>query len=156
MAVVDASALVMTGTRADPRREVLGRWKRRRRGADFRNDLLRRIDPEPRHGRQALHRILMDPQERGELIVQLLLVRVEHLELGERHRHQLAWASSRSAARRFWNWTRLRVSWYFRRVTVRQRRCVTSGTKLRVSSCATSRLTRRSASGKSRLRPWRP
>jgi len=34
-------------------------------------------------------------------------------------------------------------------MTVRQRRCSASGTKLRVSSCATRRFTRRSASGKS-------
>ena len=45
-AVVDASALVMSGTRADPRREVLGCWKRGRHGANFRDDLLRRVDPE--------------------------------------------------------------------------------------------------------------
>jgi len=41
-------------------------------------------------------------------------------------------------------------------VTVRHRRCVTSGTKLSVSSCATRRFTRRSASGMSRFRPGRP
>jgi hypothetical protein len=50
----------------------------------------------------------------------------------------------------------LRVIWYFRRITVRQSRCSASGTKLKVSSCATSRFTRRSASGKSCLRPPAP
>jgi len=49
-----------------------------------------------------------------------------------------------------------RVSWYFRRVTVRHDRCSASGTKLRVSSFATSRFTKRSASGKSFLRPRVP
>jgi hypothetical protein len=47
----------------------------------------------------------------------------------------------------------LRVIWYLRRITVRHSRCSASGTKLEVSSCATKRFTRRSASGKSRLRP---
>ena len=42
---------------------------------------------------------------------------------------------------------------HFRRITVRQSRCSASGTKLRISSCATKRFTKRSASGKSRLRP---
>ncbi len=46
--------------------------------------------------------------------------------------------------------------WYLRRITVRQSRCSTSGTKLKVSSCATRRFTNRSASGKSFLRPPGP
>jgi hypothetical protein len=41
-------------------------------------------------------------------------------------------------------------------VTVRHRRCSASGTKLRINSRATSRFTKRSASGKSLLRPRRP
>lgn len=39
---------------------------------------------------------------------------------------------------------------------MRQRRCSAWGTKLRLNSCATSRFTRRSASGKSFLRPRGP
>src|SRR5256885_6326517 len=65
-------------------------------------------------------------------------------------------ASSRRAS----NWlcirTRSRRNWYFLRVTVRHRRCSASGTKLSVSSRATSRFTKRSASTKSLLRPRRP
>ena len=48
----------------------------------------------------------------------------------------------------------MRVTWYLRRMTVRQSRCSTSGTKLKVSSCATRRFTNRS--GKSFLRPPGP
>ena len=65
-------------------------------------------------------------------------------------------ASSSSASSRFWSCTRLRVTWYLRRITVRQSRCSASGTKLKVSSCATRRFTNRSASGKSLLRPPGP
>jgi len=42
------------------------------------------------------------------------------------------------------------------RVSVRQRRCSVSGTKLKTSSCDTSRFTNRSASRKSVLHPRRP
>ena len=66
------------------------------------------------------------------------------------------WASSSRDSSWFCNRTLLRVSWYFRRVTVRHSRCSASGTKLRISSSATSRFTKRSASGKSFLRPRRP
>ena len=65
-------------------------------------------------------------------------------------------ASSSRASSRFWSCTRLRVTWYLRRITVRQSRCSASGTKLKVSSCATRRFTNRSASGKSFLRPPGP
>ena len=65
-------------------------------------------------------------------------------------------ASSSSASNRLWSCTRLRVTWYLRRITVRQSRCSASGTKLKVSSCATRRFTNRSASGKSLLRPPGP
>src|SRR5437899_2745415 len=68
----------------------------------------------------------------------------------------LMWASSSRASKRFCSCTRLRVNWYFLRITVRQRRCSASGTKLRLNSFATSRFTRRSASGKSFLRPRGP
>ena len=64
-------------------------------------------------------------------------------------------ASSSSASNRLWSCTRS-VIWYLRRMTVRQSRCSTSGTKLKVSSCATRRFTNRSASGKSFLRPPGP
>ena len=43
----------------------------------------------------------------------------------------LMWASSSRASSWFCNRTLLRVSWYFRRVTVRHSRCSASGTKLR-------------------------
>jgi len=65
-------------------------------------------------------------------------------------------ASSSRDSSRSCSCTRLRVSWYFRRITARHRRCSASGTKLRFSSLATSRFTKRSASGKSLLRPRRP
>ena len=48
------------------------------------------------------------------------------------------------------------LNWYFRRATVHSRRCSPSGTKLRVNCRATSRFTKRAASGKSLLRPRRP
>src|SRR5215471_15906442 len=68
----------------------------------------------------------------------------------------LIWASSRRDSRWFCSRTRSRLNWYFLRVTVRHKRCSGSGTKLNVSSWATSRFTRRSASTKSLLRPRRP
>ena len=69
---------------------------------------------------------------------------------------QLDWASSNSASSWFCSRTLSRVSWYFVRVTVRQRRCSASGTKLKINPWDTSRFTRRSASKKSLLRPRRP
>src|SRR5215469_3449692 len=68
----------------------------------------------------------------------------------------LIWASSRRDSNWLCSRTRSRLNWYFLRVTVRHRRCSASGTKLNVSSRATSRLTRRSASTKSLFRPRRP
>ena len=68
---------------------------------------------------------------------------------------QLEGASSSSASSRFGHCTRLRRSGYGVRVTVPPRRGSASGTKLRMSSLATSRFTRRSASAKSFLRPRR-
>src|SRR6267143_6315824 len=68
----------------------------------------------------------------------------------------LMWASSKRDSNWFCSLTRSRFSWYFLRVTVRHRRCSASGTKLKVNSRATSRLTRRSASRKSFLRPRGP
>src|SRR6266481_4291855 len=68
----------------------------------------------------------------------------------------LIWASSRRDSNWFCNRIRARLNWNFLRVTVRHSRCSASGTKLRVSSRATSRFTRRSASTKSLLRPRRP
>jgi hypothetical protein len=56
----------------------------------------------------------------------------------------------------FCSCTRLRVNWYFLRITVRQRRCSASGTKRRVSSFAISHFTRRSAPGRSFLRACGP
>ena len=47
-------------------------------------------------------------------------------------------ACSSSASKRLRSWTRLRVSWYLVRVSVRHRRCAGSGTKLKTSSCAPS------------------
>src|SRR5262249_16857677 len=64
--------------------------------------------------------------------------------------------SSRRDSSWFCSRIRSHLSWYFLRVTVRHRRCSASGTKLKVNSWATSRFTRRSASGKSLLRPRRP
>jgi hypothetical protein len=66
------------------------------------------------------------------------------------------WASSKRDSNWFCSRTRSRVNWNFLRVTVRHRRCSASGTKLRVNSRATSRFTKRSASGKSLLRPRGP
>src|SRR5436853_3365087 len=68
----------------------------------------------------------------------------------------LMWASSRRDSNWFCSRTRSYLNWYFLRVTVRHRRCSAAGTQLRVNSWATSRFTRRSASGKSLLRPRRP
>src|SRR6184192_1424127 len=68
----------------------------------------------------------------------------------------LMWASSKRDSNWFCSRTRSHLNWYFLRVTVRHRRCSASGTKLKVNSRATSRFTRRLASGKSLLRPRRP
>ena len=65
-------------------------------------------------------------------------------------------ASSSNASKRFCNRTWLHRNWYLVRITVRHKRCSASGTKLRLSSSATSRFTRRSASAKSFLRPRGP
>jgi len=56
VAVIDAGALFVAGTRADPRGEMFGRWKRRGRGTDFGDDLLRGIHAQPGAFGQSLHR----------------------------------------------------------------------------------------------------
>jgi len=65
--VVDAGALVVPKTCAHPGRQALGRGKRRRRGADFRDDLLPRIDTETRNGRESLHGILVHAESQQRL-----------------------------------------------------------------------------------------
>jgi hypothetical protein len=68
---------------------VLGGRKRRRRGADFRDDL-RRIDTETRYSRESLHGSLMHAQQGRELLIELLHVRLQEVEFRERHREQPA------------------------------------------------------------------
>jgi len=46
MAVIDAGALFIAGTRDDPRGEMFGRGKRRGSSTDFRDDLLSGIDTQ--------------------------------------------------------------------------------------------------------------
>src|ERR1700758_216032 len=58
--------------------------------------------------------------------------------MSETRLDNLIWASSRRDSNWFCSRTRSRVNWYFRRVTVRHRRCSESGTKLRVNSRATN------------------
>jgi hypothetical protein len=55
VAIVHARALLVAGAGAHPRRDVLGRRKRRRGDPDFGNDLLRGIDAQPAT-RAARHR----------------------------------------------------------------------------------------------------
>src|SRR5579862_9080496 len=88
--VVDAGALFVPRTCADPGRQALGRRKRPRGGADFRDDLLRRIDTETWNGRESLHSILMRAEQRGEFLIELLHVRLNNLQLCEGHRQQPA------------------------------------------------------------------
>jgi hypothetical protein len=45
--------------------------ERRGGGADFRNDLRRGIDAQPRDFREALHRIVMSREELGHLVIKL-------------------------------------------------------------------------------------
>ena len=88
--VVDAGALVVPRTCAHPRGEPLGRGKRLRRRADFRDDLLRRIDTETRDRRESLHGILMGAEQPRELLIKLLHVRLNDLQFGKSHREQSA------------------------------------------------------------------
>lgn len=48
-------------------------------GPHFRDDLLRRVDAKARHCGEPLDRILMDAQERFELVVELLQVRLQEV-----------------------------------------------------------------------------
>jgi hypothetical protein len=68
----------------------------------------------------------------------------------------LRWASSSTDSHGFCRRTGSRLNCYFLAVTVRHQRGSASATKLRVHSRDTRRFTRRSAAGKSRLRPGRP
>jgi len=63
---------------------------------------------------------------------------------------------SNRLSRGFRKRTLSRIDWRLRRVTVRHSRCSASGTKLKTSSCATSRLIIRSPSAKSFFRPRGP
>jgi hypothetical protein len=54
-----ARTLFIARARTDPRREVLGGGKRRRRGPNLSDDLLGGIDTQARHRREPLHRILV-------------------------------------------------------------------------------------------------
>ena len=59
VAVIDARAFLMPGTRADPGGEALGGREGRGGGPHFRDDLLRRIHPKPGDLGQPLESILV-------------------------------------------------------------------------------------------------
>jgi len=69
---------------------VPGGRKRRRRGADFHDDLLRRIDTETRHRRESLHGSLMHAEKGREFLIELLHVRLNGVQFREGHREQPA------------------------------------------------------------------
>ncbi len=59
MTVADACTFIVARAGTDPRGEVLRRREGGRRRPDLRDNLLRGIHPQPWHGRQPLHSILM-------------------------------------------------------------------------------------------------
>jgi hypothetical protein len=63
---------------------VFGRWKRRRGGADFRNDQLRGIDAQARDFGHALHRLLMVGQELRHLLIELAEVILDQSQFFQR------------------------------------------------------------------------
>jgi len=86
--VIDARALIVARTRAYPRGEALRGWERRGGRPDLGDDLLRRIYAQARHGRQALHGILMDPEQTREYLVQLGNLLFDQSQFVQRHLEQ--------------------------------------------------------------------
>jgi hypothetical protein len=79
-AVIDTGALLMAGTRADPRGEMFGRWKRRGSGTDFRDDPLRRIDAQARDFGQPLDWAVVFGEQSGYLLIELGDLLVDHAD----------------------------------------------------------------------------
>jgi hypothetical protein len=77
--VIDAGALLVTRTGADPRREVSGRGKRGRGHADFRDDLLRGV-AKPWDFREALDGIVMRCQKMGHLLIEVAEMRLHAIQ----------------------------------------------------------------------------
>jgi hypothetical protein len=60
---------------------VLGRGNGGCRGADFRDDRLRGIDPKARDFGEALHCVMMDRKQVGHLLIELSEVILDHGQL---------------------------------------------------------------------------
>jgi hypothetical protein len=67
---------------------VLGRGKGRCRGADFRDDLLRGIDPKARDFGEALHGVMVYRKQVGHLLIELSEVILDHAQLFQRELQQ--------------------------------------------------------------------
>jgi hypothetical protein len=81
--MVNTGALVVPWTGPHPGGEAFGRRKRRRGGANFRDDLLRQIDTETRDRRESLHGVLMHAKQAGDLRIELVHVAPNHLQFSE-------------------------------------------------------------------------
>ena len=88
VAIAHARTLVIARTGADPGREVLGRWKGRGGGPDFRDDLLRGVDAQPGHLGQPLHPCLVVTEQPRHLLIQLAKVVVDDSQLLKRQGEQ--------------------------------------------------------------------
>jgi dienelactone hydrolase len=86
--VIHARALLLARTRADPRGEMLGRWKGRGHGSDFRDDLVRGSHAQAGHLGQALYGRLMRVEEPRHFTVQLCDVVFDHAQFVERQLQQ--------------------------------------------------------------------
>ena len=81
VAIVDSRALVVAGTCANPRGEVLLGRKGRCSGTHFGNDLLRRIHSQTGHLGQSLHLVLMLAEQIRHLLIELPYLLVDQVQL---------------------------------------------------------------------------
>lgn len=84
VAVVHSRALVVPGACANPRRELLLGGKGRCRGADFGNDLLRRMNAQTGHFRKPPHGVLMLTEQIRHFLVELADLLVDQNGSGAR------------------------------------------------------------------------
>jgi hypothetical protein len=87
---VHARTLLVTGAGANPGGEMPRGGKRRRGGADLRDDLLRGIDAEAGDFGEAPHRVVVGREKVGHLLIELAEVTLDHAQLFQRELQQPA------------------------------------------------------------------
>ena len=85
VAVVHARTLFVAGACTNPGGQTFRRRKRCGGGADFGDDLLRRLHTQPRHLWQPLDGVLVRMEQTGQFLNQSIDLLLEELQLLQRH-----------------------------------------------------------------------